>query len=75
MTGPGTISTTFSLNRAFPIPNHEKQSLNFKVEMFNPFNHANLYTPTYNLQSADFADASVTASGHRNIRFWLKYAF
>lgn len=74
-TGPGSISTTFSLNRAFPIPGHEKQSFNFKVEMFNPFNHANLNTPTFNLQSADFADAAVTATGHRNIRFWLKYAF
>ena len=73
--GPGAISTTFSVSRAFPIPGHEKHSLNFKMEMFNPFNHANLGTATYNLQSSDFADTASTISGHRNIRFWLKYAF
>jgi outer membrane receptor protein involved in Fe transport len=73
--GPGSQNATFSISRAFSVPGHERHALNFKMEMFNPFNHSNLSTATYNLQDPDFGDAKVTEAGHRQIRFWLKYTF
>ena len=71
----GTIDSSFSIARSFKLPGREGQQLQFRTELFNPFNHSNLGIPVYNLIDPDFAGRDITAYGSRQIRFWVKYSF
>jgi hypothetical protein len=75
--GPGQVYFDTSIERRFPIPmgKLENQSLTFRTEFFNAFNHPNLYTPTYNLLDPLYAQTLPTILGGRVIKFWLKYDF
>jgi hypothetical protein len=46
-TGPGAWNTSLALTKSFRLS--ERFSMNFRAELFNAFNHANLYVNTTNL--------------------------
>ena len=75
--GPGQWYFDTSIDRRFPIPvgKLEHQAIEFRTEFFNAFNHPNLFTPSYNLLSAQYDDAAATIAGGRTIKFWLRYEF
>src|SRR5208282_4369291 len=75
--GPGQIYFDTSIQRSFPIPmgKMENQSLMFRAEFFNAFNHPNLFTPSYVLIDPLYNNTAVTIAGGRSIKFWLKYEF
>ena len=75
--GPGQIYSDQSIERKFPfhIGKFEGQSLLFRTEFFNAFNHPNLFTPTYNMLSPIYAQTGPTINGGRTIKFWLMYQF
>jgi outer membrane receptor protein involved in Fe transport len=75
--GPGQVFFDTSISRRFPIPmgKLENQALEFRAEFFNAFNHANLFTPSFNLISNQYDDTAATVAGGRTIKFWLKYSF
>jgi hypothetical protein len=80
-----TQDWTFAISKNFKIT--ETQTLQFKTEMLNPFNHANTSVPNLTLINFDgsFGDRSLTETGlatpglgfpsNRQIRFKLKYTF
>ena len=74
--GPGQIYSDQSLERKFPLPfgKPENQTLTFRAEFFNAFNHPNLFTPSYDMLG-DFNDVASTIAGGRAIKFWLRYEF
>jgi outer membrane receptor protein involved in Fe transport len=75
--GPGQMYYDTSVQRSFKFL--ERQSLTFRVEFFNAFNHPNLFTDggvnSYDLLSPNFGNIASTIDGNRSIKFWLKYAF
>ena len=75
--GPGQIYFDTAIQRDFPIHlwKLENQTISFRAEMFNAFNHPNLFTPTYTMTDPNFGNSALTISGGREIRFWLKYSF
>lgn len=76
--GPGQVYFDTAIERRFPIPwgKLESQSLPFRVDLFNAFNHANLFTPTFDVFNfAQYAQTAPTIAGGRQIKFWLKYQF
>lgn len=75
--GPGQWFFDTSIQRTFPIPigRMEHQSLTFRTEFFDAFNHANLFTPSYNLIDQNYDNLAATTFGGRTIKFWLKYDF
>jgi hypothetical protein len=75
--GPGQIYFDTAIQREFPIHlwKLENQTLEFRADLFNAFNHPNLYTPTYTMMGANFNNTAITVNGGRQIKFWLKYSF
>jgi hypothetical protein len=75
--GPGQIYFDTSIQRDFPIHlgKLENQTLSFRAELFNAFNHPNLFTPSYTILSRIYDNTAITINGGRQIRFWLKYSF
>jgi Carboxypeptidase regulatory-like domain/TonB-dependent Receptor Plug Domain/TonB dependent receptor len=75
--GPGQWYFDTSIQRTFPIPigRLEHQSITFRTEFFNAFNHANLFTPSYNLLDQNYDNLAATTNGGRTIKFWLRYDF
>jgi len=75
--GPGQVYFNTSVQRQFKFL--ERQSLTLRIELFNVFNHPNLFTDggvnSYSLANSHFEDIASTISGNRQIKFWLKYAF
>lgn len=72
---PGRQDWTFGLTRRFHMPYKEGHELMFRVEMFNPFNHANVNELSWNLSSYAFNDRTNSLSGSRSIVLWAKYTF
>jgi hypothetical protein len=70
--GPGVINFDFSLVKAFPI--RERQSLQFRTELFNVFNHANFNNPNATITAATFGRV-LSAGEPRIIQFALKFVF
>jgi hypothetical protein len=60
--GPGTINTDLGVEKDTKIT--ERTSLNFRIEMFNVFNHANFLAGNVigNAQSGQFGQATNTAA-------------
>jgi hypothetical protein len=75
--GPGQVYFDTSIERKFPIPigKLESQSLTFRTEFFNAFNHPNLFTPSYVLIDPEYDNTAATITGGRVIKFWLRYDF
>src|SRR5262249_54706169 len=78
--GPGQMFYNTAIQRTFKFL--ERQSLTFRAEFFNAFNHPNLFTGgtasdtnSYSLTNPNFIDLPATINGNRQIKFWLKYAF
>ncbi|MGB8660479.1 MAG: TonB-dependent receptor [Candidatus Acidiferrum sp.] len=75
--GPGQMYYDTSIQRSFKFL--ERQSVTLRVELFNAFNHPNLFTDggvnSYDLLSPNFGNIASTIDGNRSIKFWLKYAF
>ena len=82
--GPGSILANTALSRLFPIG--ERQSVEFRWEVFNVPNHANLYAPSDGLVAPSFGQptpASTAGLGALNqttndpriMQFALKYSF
>jgi carboxypeptidase family protein len=75
--GPGQIYFDTAVQRDFPVHfwKLENQTISFRAEFFNAFNHPNLYTPSYTLTDTNFNNTAITISGGRVIKLWLKYSF
>jgi hypothetical protein len=75
--GPGQMYFDTAIQRDFPIHfwKLENQTLSFRVDMFNAFNHPNLFTPSYTMGDPDFNNTAITINGGRQIKLWLKYSF
>jgi len=79
---PGRQDYTAAIARMFRIPGREGQELEFRTEMFNPFNHANfgggrggVSSVSGDLLNPNFMNVDVTREGGRSVRFRLKYTF
>jgi hypothetical protein len=70
--GPGVVNTDFSVFREFPLV-HESV-LQFRAELFNPFNNVNLQNPDNTVTSPLFGRTSGSANA-RVIQFALRYNF
>ena len=75
--GPGQIYFDTAIQRDFPIHfwKLENQTLSFRADMFNAFNHPNLFTPSYTMTDINFNNTAITVNGGRQIKLWLKYSF
>ncbi len=77
--GPGQWFYNTSVQRSLKFK--ERSSLTFRMELFNVFNHPNLFTDTsgslnsYSLANRNFMNVAGTIDGNRQIKFWLKFAF
>ena len=72
MSSPGSINWDVSLSKSFRI--HERHSLMFRWDSFNPINHANLSAPNSTLTSPAFGRIQSTGAG-RVMQLSLKYMF
>jgi hypothetical protein len=73
-----------AVQREFKLPmkHLEQQSLQLRLEAFNPFNHPNLGggengvpSVSGNLFDPNFQNTSITRVGGRSIRLFAKYSF
>jgi len=71
--GPGYINSDLSFFRLFPIYNESQ--LQFRAELFNAFNHANLNSPNGNLASGSGFGKITSATVGRIAQFGLKLSF
>jgi hypothetical protein len=72
LSSPGSINWDVSLSKSFRI--HERHSLTFRWDSFNPINHANLSSPNSTLTSPAFGRIQSTGAG-RVMQLSLKYMF
>jgi len=75
LTGPGTKSIDFSLQRNFKLPIHEGARLQFRAEGFNLFNTPQFGTPGATLQTANFGIIGGTAAANRQLQIGLRLLF
>ena len=75
--GPGQVYFDTAIQRDFPVHiwKLEGQTLSFRVDLFNAFNHPNLFTPSYTMNDPNFDNTAITINGGRQIKLWLKYSF
>ena len=71
--GPRYINSDLSFFRLFPI--YKEHQLQFRAELFNAFNHANLNNPNGNLASGSGFGKVTSATVGRIAQFGLKYSF
>ena len=83
--GPGQWFYNTSIARSFRL--REQHQLTLRMELFNAFNHPNLFTDVpgvfgpngfnqiYTLTGPDFLKSALTIAGGRQIKLWLKYSF
>jgi len=71
--GPGQNNWDMSLGKLISI--HEAQSLQFRTEFFNTFNHPQFGNPSTNAANAQFGVINSTSVSPRVIQFALKYSF
>jgi Carboxypeptidase regulatory-like domain/TonB dependent receptor len=70
--GPHTITFDGSIVKHIPL--FREQNLEFRAELFNALNHANLGNPDVTMTDPNFG-AILTRSTPRNVQFGLKYNF
>ena len=74
--GPGLITTDFTLLKRVAV--HREQGVEFRVEAFNAFNHANLGNPTTTFGRPNFGKISSLQSGttsSRTLQLAAHYTF
>lgn len=75
--GPGQWFYNTSVQRSFRFM--ERQSITLRMELFNVFNHPNLFTDggvnSFSVANSNFMNVASTINGNRQVKFWLKYAF
>lgn len=83
--GPGQWFYNTSIARNFRL--HERHQLTLRMELFNAFNHPNLFTDVpgvvapngfndiYTLTGPHFLNSALTIAGGRQLKLWLKYSF
>jgi hypothetical protein len=70
--GPGDWNLDFALFKKFPV--RERWQLQFRCELFNAFNHANLNNPRANLAAVRTGEIDTT-SGPRIVQMGLRMTF
>ena len=63
----------FSLFKRFKV--RERQTLEFRYEMFNMFNHPNFSNPSSDISAPSTFGQSFSAYSGRQMQFALKYVF
>jgi hypothetical protein len=71
--GPRQTNVDFSLFKSFRI--HEAQTIEFRSEFFNIFNHTQFATPDQFEGDSTYGAISSTVNNNRQIQFALKYLF
>ncbi len=75
LSGPDFVNTDFSVIKRFALP-RENMGLDFRVEMFNLFNHAQFGLPANDLNAPfQFGLISSTVNNPRLVQFGLKLTF
>lgn len=75
ISGPDFVNTDFSVIKRFALP-RENMGLDFRVEMFNLFNHAQFGLPANDLNApSQFGLISSTVNNPRLVQFGLKLTF
>jgi hypothetical protein len=75
LSGPDFVNTDFSVIKRFALP-WESTGLDFRVEFFNLFNHAQFGLPANDLNApSQFGQISSTVNNPRLIQFGLKLNF
>lgn len=70
--GPGQKNMDLSAVKFFPL---ERSAVEFRMEFFNAFNHANFANPVNVLANADVGEIVTTTTGSRVIQVVLKLNF
>jgi hypothetical protein len=71
--GPGENNWDMSLAKTFKV--RESQTLEFRTEFFNAFNHPQFLNPSTNVALGSFGQIGATSVNPRLIQFALKYLF
>jgi hypothetical protein len=71
--GPGQNNWDMSLAKSFVI--RESQTLQFRSEFFNTWNHPQFSNPVTAVSSSTFGQISSTSVNPRVLQFALKYLF
>jgi Carboxypeptidase regulatory-like domain len=72
--GPDFVNTDFSIIKQFALP-REGMGLNFRVEFFNLFNHAQFGSPVNDITAPGFGSVNSTVNNPRLVQFGLKLTF
>jgi outer membrane receptor protein involved in Fe transport len=71
--GPGRWNINLGLYKTFALT--ERAKLQFRTEMYNAFNHANLFVNAGNADVAEFTEFGAYKDGLRNIQMALRLTF
>ena len=71
--GPGQNNWDMALAKTFKVK--ESQTVEFRTEFFNAFNHPQFLNPSANVALGSFGQIGATAVNPRLIQFALKYLF
>jgi hypothetical protein len=71
--GPGQDNWDMSVAKTFKIK--ESQTVEFRTEFFNAFNHPQFGNPAANVALGSFGQIGATSVNPRLIQFALKYLF
>jgi hypothetical protein len=74
VTGPGSWNWDISIQKWFPVLG-ERRKVEFRMDLFNAFNHANLRGMVLNFSNAATFGRINSASSPRVIQFALRYQF
>ena len=73
LTGPGQDNWDMSLAKVFKP--RESQTVEFRTDFFNTFNHPQFANPVTSVTSGNFGQISATSVNPRLVQFGLKYLF
>jgi Carboxypeptidase regulatory-like domain len=74
ISGPDFVNTDFSVIKRFALP-RESMGLDFRVEIFNLFNHAQFGLPSPDINTSTFGLVSSTVNNPRLVQLALKFTF
>ncbi|MEZ5355699.1 MAG: carboxypeptidase regulatory-like domain-containing protein [Bryobacteraceae bacterium] len=75
LTGPGTKTLDFSLQRSFDLPINDVSRIEFRAEAFNAFNTPQFGIPGATLNTPQFGTIGGTAGPNRQLQFGLRFLF
>ena len=75
MRGPGVSNADMSFFKNNYIGGERRFNLQYRLEMFNAFNHAQFAQPNTNFLSSGFGQITATAHNPREIQMALKFIF